>query len=211
MIELNFYKKYQTTWEELKEKALGIIDEYETEDNEVLKEGGELGEYVGEIILKDNQVGSSIMPGKVNPVVVEMAIMNAHQVMSNDVLIGDLVKGGNLELNAFVPMIGETLLESLELLTNTIDKFNNKCAKHIDVNRERCLENLEKSHSLITPLITLIGYDKASKIVKEANQRNMRIKGIILENGLFSVEELETLLNPLNITKPGIPRGDYHE
>jgi len=166
---------------------------------------------IGEIILKDNQVGSSIMPGKVNPVVVEMAIMNAHQVMSNDVLIGDLVKGGNLELNAFVPMIGETLLESLELLTNTIDKFNNKCAKHIDVNRERCLENLEKSHSLITPLITLIGYDKASKIVKEANQRNMRIKGIILENGLFSVEELETLLNPLNITKPGIPRGDYHE
>jgi len=166
---------------------------------------------IGEIILKDNQVGSSIMPGKINPVIVEMAIMNAHQVMSNDILISNLVMGGNLELNAFAPMIGETLLESLELLTQTIYKFNYKCAKHIKVNKEKCLENLEKSHSLITPLITLIGYDKASKLVKEANQRNMRIKGVIIENGLFSSEELDVLLNPLNITKPGVIRGDVHE
>ena len=166
---------------------------------------------IGEIILQDNQVGSSIMPGKVNPVIVEMTIMNAHQVLSNDSLISNLVSGGNLELNAFVPMIGETLLESLELLTNTIEKFNNKCAKYIAVNKDKCLENLEKSHSLITPLITLIGYDKASKLVKEANQRNMRIKGVIIENGLFSNEELDELLNPLNITRPGIIRGDVNE
>ena len=166
---------------------------------------------IGEIILKDNQVGSSIMPGKINPVIVEMAIMNAHQVLSNDVLISNLVTSGSLELNAFVPMIGETLLESLELLTKTINKFNNKCAKHIKVNKEKCLENLEKSHSLITPLISIIGYDKASHLVKEANQRNMRIKGVIIENGLFSSEELDLLLNPLNITKPGIIRGATHE
>lgn len=151
------------------------------------------------------------MPGKVNPVILEMAIMNAQKVISNDILISNLVSGGNLELNAFVPMIAETLLESLELLTNTVEKLNNKCAKHIMINKEKCLENLEKSHSLITPLITLIGYDKASKLVKEANQRNMRIKGVIIENGLFSSEELDEMLNPLNITKPGIIRGDVHE
>ena len=163
---------------------------------------------IGEITLKDDQVGSSIMPGKVNPVIVEMTIMNAHKVMSDDSLICDLVKSGNLELNAFVPMIAETLIESLELLTNTVDKFNNKCAKHIKVNKEKCLENLEKSHSLITPLITLIGYDNASEIVKEANQRRMKIKEVIVESGLFSTEDLEKMLNPVNITKPGILRGD---
>jgi aspartate ammonia-lyase len=166
---------------------------------------------IGEITLPDNQVGSSIMPGKVNPVIIEMAIMNAHKVISNDFLIGNLVASGNLELNAFVPMIGETLLESLELLKNSIDKFNNKCAKHIVVNQQKCLENLEKSHSLITPLISLIGYDKASKLVKEANQRNLRIKGVIIENGLFTQEELDDLLNPLNITSPGILRSEKDE
>jgi len=166
---------------------------------------------IGEITLPDNQVGSSIMPGKVNPVIVEMAIMNAHKVISNDLLISNLVASGNVELNAFVPMIGETLLESLELLTNTIIKFNNKCAKYIVVNQQKCLENLEKSHSLITPLISLIGYDKASKLVKEANQRNLRIKGVIIENGLFTQEELDILLNPLNITSPGIVRSEKNE
>ena len=79
---------------------------------------------IGEVILKDNQVGSSIMPGKTNPVILEMVIQNAYKVIANDTLISNLVTSGNLELNAFVPAIAEALLESLELLTNTINIFN---------------------------------------------------------------------------------------
>lgn len=162
---------------------------------------------IGEIILCDNQVGSSIMPGKVNPVILEMVIQNANKVITNDQLITNLVAGGNLELNAFVPMIGETLLESLTLLKNTVKKFNEKCVKNLKVNKERCLENLNKSASLITPLISIIGYDKASEIVKIALSKKKNIKEVLVEEKLFSIDELNELLDPYNITKPGIIKG----
>lgn len=162
---------------------------------------------IGEISLQDNQVGSSIMPGKVNPVILEMVVANANKVISNDLLITNLVASGNLELNPFVPMIGETLLESLELLTKTVYKFNTKCAKYIVVNKEKCLENLERSSSLITPLIHIIGYDKASDIVKKSNSLHLTIKETLLKENLFTEEELTELLDPLNITKPGIVGG----
>lgn len=157
----------------------------------------------GEITLKDNQVGSSIMPGKVNPVILEMTIQVAQKVIANDLLMTNLVSLGNLELNAFMPMISETLLESLQLLTNTVTKFNDLCVKHITVNQEKCTENIEKSFSLITPLISLIGYDKASQIVKVAYTKNITIKEVLLDEELFSETELDKLLDPHNITKPG--------
>lgn len=166
---------------------------------------------IGEISLQDNQVGSSIMPGKVNPVILEMVIANGYKVISNDMLINNLTSNGNLELNPFLPMIAEALLESLELLTSTIYKFNYKCAKYIKVNKERCLENLEKSTSLITPLIGLIGYDKASEIVKISQEKGRSIKQILIEEEIFSKEELEVLLHPLNITKPGLIGGMNNE
>ena len=162
---------------------------------------------IGEIILNDNQVGSSIMPGKVNPVILEMVIQNANKVITNDMLITNLVSGGSLELNPFVPMIGETLIESLTLLTKTIDKFNDKCIKTLKVNKERCLENLKKSSSLITPLISIIGYDKASEIVKIAQSKKIGIKDVLLDEKLFSIEEINKLLEPYNITKPGVIKG----
>jgi len=163
---------------------------------------------IGELILKDNQVGSSIMPGKVNPVILEMTIQIAQKVIANDLLITNLVALGSLELNAFMPMISETLLESLELLTNTVNKFNNLCVKHITVNKDKCAENVEKSYSLITPLISLIGYDKASQVVKRANTQNKTIKQVLVDEKLFQVEELERLLDPHNITKPGNAKGE---
>ena len=166
---------------------------------------------IGEIILKDQQAGSTIMPGKVNPVILELVVQNANKIISNDFLITNLVAGGNLELNAFLPLIGETLLESLSLFIHTINKFNYKCAKHIKVNKERCLENLEKSSSLITPLIHIIGYDKASDIVKLAHQNNQTIKEVLLQEKLFTTEELDVILDPLNITRPGLIRGGNHE
>ncbi len=162
---------------------------------------------IGEVILKDNQVGSSIMPGKTNPVILEMVIQNAYKVIANDSLINNLVTSGSLELNAFLPGIGEALLESLELLTNTVNIFNNKCAKHIEIDIKKCTENLENSHTLITPLISIIGYDKASEIVKKANAYNKTIKEVLLTERLFKKDEIEKLLDPLNITKPGIIEG----
>ena len=163
---------------------------------------------IGEVILKDNQVGSSIMPGKTNPVILEMVIQNAYKVIANDTLISNLVTSGNLELNAFVPAIAEALLESLELLTNTINIFNIKCVKHIEIDAKKCKENLENSHSLITPLISLIGYDKASEIVKKANAYNKSIKEVLVTEKLFTKSEIEKLLDPINITKPGIVEGE---
>ena len=166
---------------------------------------------IGEIILRDNQVGSSIMPGKVNPVILEMVIANAHKIISNDLLITNLVASGNLELNPFVPMIAETLLESLELMTNTVHTFNNKCAKYIEVDKDRCLLNLEKSASLITPLISIIGYDKASDMVKLASERKCSIKEVLISEKEFTKEEIDVLLHPLNITKPGVIGGYNNE
>ena len=162
---------------------------------------------IGELILKDNQVGSSIMPGKTNPVILEMVIQNAYKVIGNDNLINNLVLSGNLELNAFIPGIAEALLESLELLTNTVKIFNNKCLKFIEVNTKKCEENIKKSHSLITPLINIIGYDKASEIVKIANKTKQSIKQVLLDEKLFTDEELDKLLDPINITRPGILKG----
>lgn len=166
---------------------------------------------IGEIILKDQQAGSTIMPGKVNPVILELVVQNANKIISNDFLITNLVASGNLELNAFLPLIGETLLESLSLFINTVNKFNYKCAKHIQVNKERCLENLEKSSSLITPLISIIGYDRASDIVKLAHQNRTTIKETLVQENLFTKEELDIILDPLNITRPGIVRGAKNE
>ncbi len=159
---------------------------------------------IGEIILEDHQAGSSIMPGKVNPVILEMTVQAAQRVIANDVLITNLAAAGNLELNAFLPEIAEALLESLELLERTVIAFTNKVVKTLVVNEQRCLENLEKSHALITPLITLIGYDRASAIVKRAHAEGRTIKDVLLDEDLFTNEQLDELLNPYNITKPGI-------
>jgi len=158
---------------------------------------------IGEITLEDHQAGSSIMPGKVNPVILEMVIQNSHKVLANDTLITQLAASGNLELNAFLPGISEALLESLELLIHTVSIFNNRCIKTIVVNEEKCRENIEKSASLITPLISIIGYDTASEVVKEARNTKQNIKEILIQRKLFTKEELDSILNPMNITQPG--------
>ncbi len=88
-----------------------------------------------------------------------------------------------------------------------MNKFNNKCVKNLKVDKDRCLENLKKSASLITPLISIIGYDKASEIVKVALSKKMSIKEVLVEEKLFSIDELNELLDPYNITKPGIIKG----
>ena len=158
---------------------------------------------IGEITLQSHQAGSTIMPGKVNPVILEMTIQVAQKVISNDLLMTNLASSGNLELNAFVPGIADALLDSLELLEKTVHQFNHLCIETLMVNEEVCLKHVTQSSALITPLIHLIGYDEATQIVKEAEATNQTIEEVLIQKKLFTKEELNTLLNPYNITRPG--------
>lgn len=158
-----------------------------------------------EIILDSVQAGSSIMPGKVNPVICEMIGQISIKVISNDLSITTASSMGQLELNAFTPLIANSILESLEILIDGVKIFEEKCIKTLKVNKEKCLSNLENSTAYVTALVTHIGYDKASYIAKKSLEENKTIKEIVLEENILDKESLDNILNPLQITKPGIP------
>jgi len=159
---------------------------------------------LGEITLEEVQAGSSIMPGKINPVIPEMVVQVGIKVIANDSAITTAACYGQLELNAFTPIIAESLLESLELLINTVKTFI-KCIRNLKVNEDRCKEHLLNSTALVTALTTYIGYDKAAEIAKEALSMNKTVKDIVLEHNLIDEAKLDSILDPFQITKPGIP------
>lgn len=161
----------------------------------------------GEINLQPLQAGSSIMPGKVNPIIPEMVTQVCYKIIANDNAITTCSFSGILELNAFAPLIADSLLESLELLTNAVTAFEKKCISTLTVNEEVCRTNLEKSTALATGLINHIGYDKASTIAKNALINNTTIKEELLKENLLSENEIKKILNPYEITKPGIPNS----
>jgi aspartate ammonia-lyase len=158
-----------------------------------------------ELMLPEMQAGSTIMPGKVNPVIPEFVAQVAMKVMANDYAITTASSSGQLELNAFLPLIAESLLESLELLTDSIAALKEKCIRGIKVNKESCRENLENSAALAAALIHHIGYDKASEIAKRVIKENKTVKKLLLEEGMLSEEEADRILNIYEVTKPGIP------
>ncbi len=160
---------------------------------------------IGEIELPMMQAGSSIMPGKVNPVIPEMVAQVAMKVIANDYAITMASSSGQLELNAFIPLIAESLLESLELLNDAVVLFREKCIEGIKVNEKRCKENLEKSTVLVTALVHHIGYDKASEIAKKALENDKTIREVLIEENILSEDEIDKILNPYQVTKPGIP------
>lgn len=159
----------------------------------------------GEIELPQMQVGSTIMPGKVNPVIPEMIGQVAMQVMANDYAITMAASSGQLELNAFMPLIAESLLESLELLNNGVTLFREKCIEGISPNKEKCQETLEKSAVLAAALVHHIGYDQAAHIAKRALREDKTIRDVLKEETVFSEAKLDAILNPFEVTKPGIP------
>ncbi|MDD7794723.1 aspartate ammonia-lyase [Clostridium sp. 'White wine YQ'] len=159
----------------------------------------------GEIALPMEQAGSSIMPGKVNPVIPEMVAQVAMRIISNDSGITFAAASGQLELNAFIPIITENLLESLELLERTIIIFREKCIEGIEVNKDKCAENLEKSTAMTAALIHHIGYDKASEVAKKSLTSGKTLREILTSENILSEEEINKILNPLELTKPGIP------
>jgi aspartate ammonia-lyase len=141
----------------------------------------------------------------VNPVIPEMIAQMSMKVTANDTAITQAAMSGQLELNAFGPLIAECLLESLEMMTKAITIFEHQCIEGIEVHEDRCRQNLERSSSLVTALVHHIGYDASSEIAKEALQKNTTIEQVLLEKNVLSKTKIKEILNPYQVTKPGIP------
>ncbi len=151
---------------------------------------------IGEINLPAVQPGSSIMPGKVNPVILESVIQAAFRVIGNNVTVSMANSSGNLELNVAMPLMGYVLTESITLLAGTSRIMSEKCVSGIEVNRDRCSQLMEKSLALVTPLAQKIGYDKAAEIAKEAKITGKSIRDIAMEKQILEPEELKEILDP---------------
>ena len=157
----------------------------------------------GEIALPALQPGSSIMPGKVNPVMCEMMMMVAAQVTGNDTAIAISNSHGNFELNVMLPVIAHNLLQSITLLANASRLFADKAVAGFTVNRDRIAGPLERNPILVTALNPVIGYDKAAEIAKKAYQKGRPVKEVAAELTDLSKEELDRLLDPAKMTEGG--------
>ena len=150
---------------------------------------------LNELIIPALQPGSSIMPGKVNPVIPEMVMQVSAQVIGNDNTITFSSSNGNFELNTMLPVMAHNLLESIELLTTSTVVFEKKLINHLEANTEKLDENIQKNSILVTALVPVIGYDKSAEVAKEAMSQNKTIKEVLLEKNLISSEEIDELLN----------------
>ena len=151
---------------------------------------------LGEIFIPENEPGSSIMPGKVNPTQCEAVTMVAVQVMGNDVAVGMAASQGNFELNVFMPVCIYNFLQSARLLAEAIMSFNNKCAIGIKANREKMHHNLHNSLMLVTALNPYIGYENAAKTAKKAYKDNISLKEACVELGFLTAERFDEVFHP---------------
>lgn len=158
-----------------------------------------------EIILPPLQPGSSIMPGKVNPVMPEVTDMVGFQVIGADTVITLAAQAGQLELNVMMPVIAFNLLFALEILTNTVRRLGDSCIEGITANGARCRRYLEESLGLATALAPFIGYAAAAEVAKESAATGKSIHDTVLAKGLLSKEDLEKVLEPYALTEPGVP------
>lgn len=161
-------------------------------------------EPFGEIRLPQLQAGSSIMPGKVNPVIPEMVTQVAYQVMANDLAITLAAQSGQLELNAFYPLISANLLPALESMAKALRLFAEKCISEIQAMPEECLKHLKKSTALATVLAPLIGYEQAAVLAKKAITSGRQIVDILIEEKVFTQEEIAELLQAQQLTRAGV-------
>jgi len=158
---------------------------------------------IGEIRLPATQPGSSIMPGKVNPVMCESLMMVCAQVIGNDTTITWAGANGNFELNVMMPVMAHNLLCSIRLLGNVIDILAEKCVSGIAANRVRCQELVELSMAMVTSLAPKIGYDRAAEIAKESAKTGRTVREIAREKKVLPEKELERALDPIKMTEPG--------
>jgi aspartate ammonia-lyase len=157
---------------------------------------------LAEITLPPVQPGSSIMPGKVNPVMAEMLDMVCFQVMGNDRTIELAVQAGQLELNVMMPVMAHNLLSSAEILKNAVRVFREFCVDGITANEGRCRMYVDKSLALATALNQHIGYMKAAEVVKEALKSGKTVAQVVAEKGYLTPEEMKTVLDPMKLTEP---------
>ena len=159
---------------------------------------------LGEINLPAKQNGSSIMPGKVNPVIPEVVNQVAFNIIGNDMTITMATEAGQLELNAFEPIIFYNLFQSIETLSYAVSTLVDNCIQGITANVQRCKSMVENSVGIITALCPHIGYEKSAVIAKEAIKTGASVKELILRDGILSEDKLGKILNPYSMTEPGI-------
>ena len=157
---------------------------------------------IGEITIPENEPGSSIMPGKVNPTQCEALTMVAAQVMGNDVTVGIGASQGNFQLNVYMPVIIYNFLQSAALLSDSLESFRVHCAEGILPNEERIAENLEKSLMLVTALNPYIGYENAAGIAKTAHREGITLREAAVKTGLLSAEEFDRYVRPEKMVGP---------
>ena len=170
-------------------------------DLRLLSSGPRTG--LGEINLPAVQAGSSIMPGKVNPVIPEVVNQIAFMVIGNDVTVSFAAEGGQLQLNAFEPIIARSLFDSLVYLRQGCVTLAERCVKGITANREHLTDLLHQSIGIVTALNPLIGYENATAVAKEAHSTGKGVAEIVLARGLLTKEQLDEVLRPENLTQPG--------
>lgn len=159
---------------------------------------------LNEINLPSKQNGSSIMPGKVNPVIPEVLNQVCFSIIGNDVTIAMAAEGGQLELNAFEPIIYYSLFKSIEMLDNAVRTFIDNCVVGITANAEHCKDMVNHSVGIITALCPHVGYKKAAEIAKTAITTGVSVRSLILAEKLLTKEELNLILDPMHMTTPGI-------
>ncbi len=149
---------------------------------------------IGEITLPALQPGSSIMPGKVNPVLPEAVLQVAAQVIGNDATIALAGQGGNFELNTMLPVTAYNLLQSIEILAKVVKLFARRCVSGIEANAARCESYVEQSISLVTALVPRIGYDRAAAIARKAYESGRTVREVVLAEELLPPDELDQIL-----------------
>ncbi|NMO96441.1 aspartate ammonia-lyase [Paenibacillus lemnae] len=162
-----------------------------------------------ELLVPARQPGSSIMPGKVNPVMAEVMNQIAFQVMGNDHTICLACEAGQFELNVMVPVAANNLMHSIKILKNGMEVFHRNLIADLEANVERCKHYVDTSYGIITALNPHLGYDVASRLVKEAQKTGQSVKEIILEKGMLTEEQVALILDPYHMTSPGIAGEEF--
>jgi fumarate hydratase class II len=157
---------------------------------------------IGELMIPENEPGSSIMPGKVNPTQCEALIMVCTQVLGNDVAISIAGAGGNFELNVYKPLIAHASLQSIRLLADACESFDEHLARGIEPNRVEIARKVENSLMLVTALAPHIGYDNAAKVAKKAHAEGTTLREAAIALGLVSAEEFDRWVDPATMLGP---------